>query len=54
MQGGSRHYSYRIRWSAAPKIDLAIVELIGHLVYPEPFYRETEDTRGSAPATRPG
>ena len=28
-----------------PKIDLANVEVIRRLVYPEPFYRETEGTR---------
>ena len=29
-----------------PKIDLANVEVIRRLVYPEPFYRETEGYDG--------
>ena len=42
MQAGSWHHSYSNKGSAMPKIDLANVEVIRRLVYPEPFYRETE------------
>ena len=38
-----------------PKIDLANVEVIRRLVYPDPFYRETEGyEKAGASATRPG
>ena len=46
MQAGSRHYIYRNRGAAMPKIDLANVEVIRRLVYPEPFYHETEGYEG--------
>ena len=46
MHAGSRHYSHRNKGSAMPKIDLANVEVILRLVYPEPFYRETEGYEG--------
>ena len=46
MQAGSRHYSHRNKGSAMAKIDLANVEVIRRLVYPEPFCSETEGYEG--------
>ena len=46
MQAGSQHYSHRKKGPAMPTIDLPNVEVIRRLVYPEPFYRETEGYNG--------
>ena len=46
MQAESRRCIYRNKGPAMPKIDLANVEVIRRLVYPEPFYRETEGYEG--------